>query len=217
MITTVVIASNDEKIAEFAQSCFKSSFFRVYITNDVVGVELGGALKNVFAIGAGILAGLGYGNNSIAALVTRGCHELRQLATQVGGRPETLSGLSGLIILFFQNPRFIFFFLFFLFLPGIGDLMLTCFGSLSRNRTVGVRLGEGETLQHILDTSLEVAEGVPTTTAALKLLQKHGLNLPIMTTVAAVLHSEVTPVEAVSQLMALPAGHEESQTGNLQK
>uniref|UniRef100_A0A7S4UAW0 Glycerol-3-phosphate dehydrogenase [NAD(+)] n=1 Tax=Paramoeba aestuarina TaxID=180227 RepID=A0A7S4UAW0_9EUKA len=192
MVTSVVVASTNPEIAELVQNCFKSSFFRVYVTDDVVGVELGGALKNVFAIGAGMLAGLGFGMNSIAALVTRGCHELRQLVIKVGGRPETLSGLSG-----------------------IGDLMLTCFGSSSRNRTVGVRLGQGETLQHILDTSLEVAEGVPTTSAALKLLKKHELTLPLMTAIAAVLHGELKPQDALAKMMALPAGHEESHTTEL--
>lgn len=180
-VTCVVVASEDENVAKFVQGMFSSSFFRVYISNDVVGVELGGALKNVFAIGAGILAGLGYGNNSIAALVTRGCHELRQIASVVGGRPETLSGLSG-----------------------IGDLMLTCFGSLSRNRTVGFRLGQGETLEQIINSSVEVAEGIPTTQAAQRLMEKHHLNLPIIRAIAAAINGEMTPKECVAALMMLP-------------
>ena len=185
-LTSVVIASDKQEVATFVQEMFSSPFFRVYTTDDVRGVEIGGALKNVFAIGAGAVAGLGYGNNSVAALVTRGCHELRQVATRIGARPETLSGLSG-----------------------IGDLMLTCFGSLSRNRTVGFRLGQGETLEHILETSLEVAEGIPTTTAALKLLQKHELSLPLMTAIAGVVEGRLDAKEAVTKLMSLPAGHEE--------
>lgn len=184
--TAVVIASRDQHLAETFQRLFASKWLRVYTASDVVGVEVGGALKNVIAIAAGIAEGLGLGMNSMAALVTRGCSEMKRLAMAMGARPETLAGLSG-----------------------IGDLMLTCFGSLSRNRTVGVRLGKGETIQQILDSTAEVAEGVPTSAATVQLTEKLGLNLPIFKVVNDVVKGELEPRRAVEILMTLPLGEED--------
>mmetsp|Transcript_32939 Transcript_32939/g.92243 ORF Transcript_32939/g.92243 Transcript_32939/m.92243 type:complete len:351 (+) Transcript_32939:99-1151(+) len=188
--TALVVASESPDVSKLVQDMFSSDVVRVYTSDDVLGVELGGALKNVFAIGAGIAAGLDLGNNTIAAFVTRGCHELRMIAMAVGAKPETLSGLSG-----------------------IGDLMLTCFGSLSRNRTVGYRLGQGETLEQIIETSVEVAEGIPTTAAAVKLLDKYNLDLPIIRTVAGILSGKITAKEGVPLLMRLPLTDEATSPG----
>jgi len=179
--TLAVVASTDLVLAEKVQKLFSSEDLRVYTTDDVIGVEVGGALKNVFAIAAGICEGLGLGNNTIAALATRGCSEMRKLAVAMGAREKTLAGLTG-----------------------IGDLMLTCFGNLSRNRTVGKRLGEGEKLEDILATMKEVAEGVPTTGAALKLCNKYKLDLPIIKLMAEVVQGTTEPRDAVKLLMTLP-------------
>jgi len=148
-----------------------------------------GALKNVFAIAAGCATGLGLGLNSKAMLVTRGCSEMTKIALRMGAKAETLSGLAG-----------------------IGDLMLTCFGSLSRNQTVGRRLGEGESLTQILESMGEVVEGVATTPAALKLANKFGIDVPIITAVNQVLNGHVTPREALLRLMTLPTGPETEYT-----
>jgi len=164
--TGVVMASKTLELANTAAELFRSPYLRVYPCDDVIGVEIGGALKNIFAIGAGVVEGMGLGLNSTALLVTRGCNEMKKLSIAHGARPETLSGLSG-----------------------IGDLMLTCFGKASRNRTVGCRLGKGETLQQILDTSKEVAEGVATAPAAAKLVR----NLK--------LESEFPMIIAISELL----------------
>lgn len=143
---------------ENIQSLFASPSFRVYTTDDVVGVEVGGALKNVFAIAAGMSEGLGLGTNTLAALVTRGCSEMTRLAVKMGARPETVAGKANVVLLVIiencLNSHDTC-----SGLSGIGDLMLTCFGSLSRNRTVGKRLGSGESLENILNTMEEVAEG----------------------------------------------------------
>lgn len=185
--TAVVVASVDSVTRERVQRLFASPSFRVYTTDDVVGVEIGGALKNVFAIAAGMSEGLGLGTNTLAALVTRGCSEMTRLAVKMGARPDTVSGLSG-----------------------IGDLMLTCFGSLSRNRTVGKRLGSGESLESILATMEEVAEGVATTPAACKLAEQYGLDLPIIKAVAAILRGDLQAREAVLHLMTLPLSDEKT-------
>jgi len=153
----------------------------VYTSSDVVGVEVGGALKNIYAIAAGMAEGMGFKLNTAALLVTRGCSEMRKLAVTLGAKPATLSGLSG-----------------------IGDLMLTCFGAASRNRSVGVRLGKGEKLDDILASMPEVAEGVPTAAAALKLMKKLGLDLPLTTAVGEVLQGKYTPKERLGFLMTLP-------------
>ena len=176
-----MVASTDQELAERVQNLFASSFLRVYTSNDVVGVEIGGALKNVFAIGAGMIDGLGFGLNTRAAMVTRGCSEMRKLGIAMGAEPLTMAGLAG-----------------------IGDLMLTCYGTLSRNRQVGFRLGQGETLQDIMSSMSEVAEGVYTTPAALRLAEKHHLDLPIIKSVASVLEGRQTPLDAIKELMERP-------------
>ncbi len=155
--TAVVVASRDEATAMIAQDIFQTPAFRVYTNTDVVGVELGGALKNVVAIAAGVTAGLGYGHNTMAALITRGLAEITRLGVAVGAEKATFYGLAG-----------------------VGDLVLTCTGSLSRNRTVGYRLGQGETLEDILSDMTAVAEGVKTTEAARELAHRHGVEMPII-------------------------------------
>jgi len=182
----VVVASRDEKLAEEVQMLFANKSLRVYTTTDVIGVEVGGALKNIFAIGAGMVDGMGFGFNSMAALVTRGCSEMRKLALAMGADAVTIAGLAG-----------------------IGDLMLTCYGALSRNRTVGYRLGKGESLQEIMDSMSEVAEGVYTTPAAVRLAEKHGLELPIIAAVASVLDGSCKPRDAVKKLMERPQTKED--------
>eukprot|EP01094_Clydonella_sp_ATCC50884_P012783 TRINITY_DN23066_c0_g1_i1.p1 TRINITY_DN23066_c0_g1~~TRINITY_DN23066_c0_g1_i1.p1 ORF type:complete len:350 (-),score=114.82 TRINITY_DN23066_c0_g1_i1:187-1236(-) len=183
--TSVVAASEQAELAVQVQRLFVSKSLRVYTSTDVVGVEVGGALKNVFALAAGMAEGLGYGYNTMAMLVTRGCAEMRRLAERMGADPHTLAGLSG-----------------------IGDLMLTCYGSLSRNRTVGFRLGSGETLQEILDSMKEVVEGIATAKAAVTLAKNYDLDLPIVFTVAAIIKGELEAKEAVHRLMSIPMGSE---------
>jgi len=189
MPTGFVIASTDEHVTQRVQQLFTSPNVRAYTSDDVVGVEIGGALKNVFAIAAGVASGIGLGLNSKAMLVTRGCSEMTRIAIKIGAKQETLAGLSG-----------------------IGDLMLTCFGNLSRNQTVGFRLGQGESIKAILDSMSEVAEGVATTPAALKLAQKYRINCPIISSVNQLLSGEMTAKELVSHLMSLPTGPESEYT-----
>lgn len=179
--TGVVVASHSAALAESVQKLFSSKILRVYTSSDVIGVELAGALKNVFAIAAGIVSGAGLGYNSVTGLVSRGIFEMRQLSLAMGARPETISGLAG-----------------------VGDLMLTCFGALSRNRSVGVRLGQGEKLADIIASMNEVAEGVPTTAVALQLSEKYGLDLPIIRTVHKVIQGEITTRQALEDLMSRP-------------
>ncbi len=176
--TAVVVASVDPVAAAAVQDRLKGPTFRLYDSDDVAGVEIGGALKNVIAIAAGAVEGLGLGHNAMAALITRGLVEISRLACAEGGRRDTLSGLSGL-----------------------GDLTLTCTGDLSRNRRVGIELGRGRTLPDILSETRMVAEGVRTTHAALALGARHGLELPIAAQMAAVLDARVSPREAVEALM----------------
>ncbi len=154
--TTAVIASTDPDFAEEMQQALSCESFRLYSSDDVTGVEIGGSLKNVIAIASGVLEGLGLGSNTMAALVTRGLHEMRRLGIALGGRPETFAGLAGL-----------------------GDLVLTCTGSLSRNRGVGVALGQGRKLEEILDDTKFVAEGVKTCRSAKSLAERHGVEMPI--------------------------------------
>lgn len=158
---------------------------RVYTSNDVIGTEVGGALKNVIAIGAGICAGMNLGLNTMAMLITRGTSEMMKLALRMGAQPTTLSGLSG-----------------------IGDLILTCYGPLSRNRTVGKLLGEGKTMEEVAKLQVEVAEGVFTAAAAAKLCEKLNLDLPIIQAIAAVLAGKVSAQDAVKKLMMIPVGPE---------
>ena len=139
--------------------------------DDVVGVEVGGALKNIYAIGAGIVEGAGFGYNPTAMVVTRGLNEIKRLAVALGAQPSTLSGLSG-----------------------VGDLMLTCFGPASRNRSVGVRIGKGETLEDIKQSMKEVAEGVPTILAGRQLAQKLNLQLPLMEAIYAMVYVKLCPL-----------------------
>ena len=179
--TAVLAASTDPVAAESVQQRFRGPAFRLYASDDVVGVEIGGALKNVIAIAAGVVEGTGLGHNAMSALITRGLVEISRLAMAEGGRRDTLAGLSGL-----------------------GDLVLTCTGSLSRNRHVGLELGRGRTLGDVLDEMRMVAEGVRTTAAALALGARHGIELPITAQMAGVLDGERTPREAVEALMLRP-------------
>lgn len=176
--TAVVVASSDAAAAIRVQSALKGPTLRLYASDDVPGVEFGGAFKNVIAIAAGVVEGLALGHNALAALITRGLVEMSRLACAEGGRRDTLSGLSGL-----------------------GDLVLTCTGDLSRNRRVGIELGRGRTLESVLSETPMVAEGVRTTHAALALGQRHGVELPIAAHMAAVLDRTVSPREAVEMLM----------------
>jgi glycerol-3-phosphate dehydrogenase (NAD(P)+) len=176
--TAVVIASEDKTVAAAVQAEFSGPALRLYTNSDVVGVEVGGAVKNVVAIAAGVCAGLGLGANTIAALVTRGLAEITRLAVALGGQRETLAGLAGL-----------------------GDLVLTATGSLSRNRALGVELGKGRPLADILAGTRMVAEGVGTTAAALALARRHGLEMPIAAQMQAVLHEGRAPQDAIRELM----------------
>ena len=180
--TAVTAAFSDLHIAILVQQEFSSETLRLYTSTDVIGVELGGALKNVIAIAAGIAAGVGLGYNSTAGLITRGIAEITRLAVACGGRRETLGGLSG-----------------------IGDLVLTCTGSLSRNRTVGEALGHGRKLPEILESlGGKVAEGVRTTRAALGLARKHGVEMPITEQMELILDEGKEPREAIRELMLRP-------------
>lgn len=180
--TAVTVAFSDGEIARFIQQEFGSETLRLYTSTDVIGVELGGALKNVIAIAAGVAVGMGLGHNSTAALITRGIAEITRLAVACGGRRETLSGLSG-----------------------VGDLVLTCTGSLSRNRTVGQALGEGRKLPEILESlDGKVAEGVLTTRAALGLAREQGIEMPITEQMALILEEGKDPREAIRELMLRP-------------
>ncbi len=175
--TAAVAASENTASARLVQELFHRPSFRVYTSADVIGVELGGALKNVIAIGAGVCDGLGFGDNSKAALVTRAIVEMRRLGTACGANPETFAGLSGL-----------------------GDLVVTCFSPLSRNRTLGERLGRGEKLAEILAKSVTVAEGYPTARAAWQLAQRHGLSTPVIDEVYAMLYAGKEVAQAVRDL-----------------
>jgi glycerol-3-phosphate dehydrogenase (NAD(P)+) len=176
--TALVIASEDQDLVRQIQTSFSGPTFRAYGSCDPTGVEIGGALKNVIAIGAGISDGLGLGHNAVAALITRGLAELTRLAVAVGANAETMSGLAGL-----------------------GDLVLTCTGDLSRNRQVGLKLAAGLELGSILASTPMVAEGVTTTSVALKLAARHGVDLPIAAEMHAVLTLGRSPAEAIKRLM----------------
>jgi glycerol-3-phosphate dehydrogenase (NAD(P)+) len=180
-----VAASADVDAAARVQGAFAGGRLRVYTTEDVVGVAVGGALKNVIAIAAGCSDGLGCGSNARAALVTRGLHEIGRLATRLGGNPLTLAGLAGL-----------------------GDLVLTCTGELSRNRTVGLALARGETLAAITARLGQVAEGVGTAHLGDELARRLGVAMPITTQVAALLSGRCSPAEAVSELLSREQGPE---------
>ncbi len=180
--TAVTVAFSDLDIAALIQQEFSSATLRLYTSTDVTGVELGGALKNVIAIAAGVAAGMGLGYNSAAALMTRGIAEITRLAVACGGQRETLAGLSG-----------------------VGDLVLTCTGSLSRNRTVGEALGQGRKLPEILESlGGKVAEGVRTTRAALGLARQYGIEMPITEQMELILDEGKDPREAIKELMLRP-------------
>jgi glycerol-3-phosphate dehydrogenase (NAD(P)+) len=183
--TAILAASADSNAATVVQERFRGPAFRLYASDDVTGVEIGGALKNVIAIAAGVVDGTGLGHNAMAALITRGLAEISRLACAAGGRRDTLAGLSGL-----------------------GDLVLTCTGDLSRNRHVGIELGRGRPLQDVLASMHMVAEGVRTTGAALALGARHGIELPITAQMAAVLDGRRTPREALETLMVRPQRQE---------
>jgi glycerol-3-phosphate dehydrogenase (NAD(P)+) len=176
--TAVVVASATNAAVEHVQAEFRSAALRLYGSNDVVGVEIGGALKNVIAIAAGVVEGKGLGHNALAALITRGLAEITRLAVALGAQRETLAGLAGL-----------------------GDLVLTCTGELSRNRHVGVELAHGRGLAEILASTKMIAEGVRTTRAALALGAQHGIELPIAAKMAEVLDGHQEPKAAVFELM----------------
>ncbi|MGB5811296.1 MAG: NAD(P)H-dependent glycerol-3-phosphate dehydrogenase [Polyangiales bacterium] len=179
--TAVCVAGRDGGMVSRAQSAFTTGLFRVYSTEDVIGVELGGALKNVVAIAAGIADGLGFGHNTRAGLITRGLAEISRLAIAMGANPLTLAGLAGM-----------------------GDLVLTCTGDLSRNRNVGLQLGQGKSLDEILGSMQMVAEGVRTTRSANALSEKIGVEMPITQEVYAMLYDGKPALEAVGDLMKRP-------------
>ncbi|MEA3188008.1 MAG: glycerol-3-phosphate dehydrogenase [Chthoniobacter sp.] len=178
MPTAVVVGCAQESVAERLQQIFSAENFRAYTSGDVAGIELGGALKNVLAIAAGVSDGLGFGDNSKAALVTRSLAELTRLGVALGGQRETFQGLSG-----------------------VGDLMVTCFSRHSRNRGVGERLGRGETLAQIAESMSMVAEGVPTAKSALECAVRLDVKVPIIEQVNAILFEEKSPRHAMSELL----------------
>ena len=177
--TAVTLASRDEDKAVAVQDLFQNEHFRLYTQSDVIGTELGGSLKNVIALAAGISDGLGLGDNARAALLTRSLAEISRLTHKLGGEPETLSGLAG-----------------------VGDLILTCTGDLSRNRTVGLQIGRGQSLSEVLSGMRSVAEGVRTTKAAVDLAGSHGVEMPIAVAVYSILYEDVEPRQALARLMA---------------
>ncbi|HKD52085.1 MAG TPA: NAD(P)H-dependent glycerol-3-phosphate dehydrogenase [Candidatus Acidoferrum sp.] len=183
--TAVVLAAQDAGLANRLQEEFSGPSFRLYTNDDVLGVELAGAMKNVIAIAAGAGQGLGLGSNPLAALITRGLAEMMRLAAALGARPETLGGLAGL-----------------------GDLVLTCTGALSRNRYVGVELGKGRKLAAILAEMRMVAEGVDTAAPLLALAREHGIDMPITEQVDAILHRGQSPRDAIREIMDRPLKRE---------
>jgi glycerol-3-phosphate dehydrogenase (NAD(P)+) len=184
--TTISVASADPELSGRVQETFSDANFRLYRNDDVIGVELGGSVKNVIAIAAGVVDGLGYGHNTVAGLITRGLAEMTRLTVACGGRAETMSGLSGL-----------------------GDLVLTCTGGLSRNRSVGVELGKGRKLEEIIaGMHGMVAEGVLTTNAAVGLARSVNVEMPIITQMHAILQHGKEPGEAIQELMNRPLTQE---------
>ena len=186
--TALVAASDDDAAVVLVQAEFRGPQFRLYGTADMVGVEIGASLKNIIAIAAGVVESLGLGHNAMSALITRGLAEIARLSCAMGGQRDTPAGLSGL-----------------------GDLVLTCTGSLSRNRHVGIELGRGRSLDDILASMRMVAEGVNTTAAALALGEKHGVELPIAAQMAEVLAGRKSPRGAVGDLMLRPQRGERDQ------
>ncbi len=176
--TVVAVASGNQKTAAFVQHIFATPYFRVYTNNDMIGVELGGSVKNVIAIASGIIDGLSLGLNTRAALITRGLTEMRRLGLKLGANPRTFAGIAG-----------------------VGDLVLTCTGDISRNHTVGKKIGEGMKLNEILSEMRMVAEGVKTAKSVYNLSRKLGVEMPISHEVYHVLYDDIAPKEAVHRLM----------------
>jgi glycerol-3-phosphate dehydrogenase (NAD(P)+) len=176
--TALVVSSDDKDSAATVQAAFSGATFRLYTNHDPVGVEIGGAVKNVVAIGAGVCHGLGMGSNALAALITRGLAEITRLALALGGEARTLAGLAGL-----------------------GDLLLTCSGTLSRNRSVGIELSSGRTLAEIVGSMNMVAEGIETTKATVDLARRHAVEMPIAEQMHAMLFEGRSPKEAIRRLM----------------
>lgn len=176
--TAIVSASKSRETATLVQNLFMTPYFRVYANLDIVGVELGGALKNIIAVAAGICDGAGFGDNTKAALITRGLVEINRLGVKMGAKPDTFAGLSGM-----------------------GDLIVTCMSRHSRNRYVGEQIGKGRTLQEVLDEMVMVAEGVKTTASAFELSQKEGIEMPITEQVYKTLFEGKPPAEAMRNLM----------------
>lgn len=183
--TAVTVASKDKDVAVFVQRVFATPFFRVYTNNDMIGVELGGSVKNVIAIAAGIIDGLGLGLNTRAALITRGLAEIRRLGLTLGANPRTFTGLAG-----------------------VGDLILTCTGDLSRNHTVGRKIGQGRRLKEILSEMRMVAEGVKTAKSVYNLSRKLGVEMPICHEIYRILYEDLPPKDAVYRLMTRDLRHE---------
>jgi glycerol-3-phosphate dehydrogenase (NAD(P)+) len=177
--TCVVIGAKDPEIAQRLQKAFSAPYFRAYTNDDVAGIELGGALKNVYALAAGVCDGLGLGDNAKAALLTRALVELGRIGSAMGGRRETFMGLGG-----------------------VGDLMVTCFSRHSRNRSVGERLGKGERLVHIVSSMQMIAEGVPATYSAHECARKLGIDAPIVEHTKLILDGAMTPAAALTQLLS---------------
>jgi glycerol-3-phosphate dehydrogenase (NAD(P)+) len=176
--TALVVASHNKQLTAEVQAAFSGPTFRLYASQDPIGVEIGGSIKNVVAIGAGVLHGLGLGHNPVAALITRGLAEMTRLAEAMGGRARTLSGLAGL-----------------------GDLVLTCTGELSRNRMVGIELAHGRSLDEIVGSMRMVAEGIKTTNAAVDLARRYCVEMPISEQMFQMLHFGLSPREAIQRLM----------------
>lgn len=179
MPTTCVVGAKDKKTAEYVQNIFMSPFFRVYTSPDIVGIEVGAALKNVVALAAGIADGLGYGDNTKAALITRGIAEIARLGMAMGGKYETFAGLSG-----------------------IGDLIVTCASMHSRNRRAGILIGQGKTMQEAMDEVKMVVEGVYSAKAAMELSKKYDIEMPIISEVNAVLFENKSAKDALADIMA---------------
>ncbi len=182
MPTAVTAAAASAETAEVVQATFRAPTFRVYTSTDLIGVELGGAVKNVIAIAAGVSDGLGFGSSSRAALITRGVAEVARLVAKLGGDPQTVSGLSG-----------------------VGDMVLTCTGDLSRNRTVGLRIGRGERLDDILSSMKMVAEGVRNSISVCALARRAGVELPIAEQIRLMLHEDKPAYQVVGDLMSRQA------------
>lgn len=183
--TAVTVASDSREVAQEIQQIFSTEYFRIYTSTDVIGVEMGGALKNIIALAAGIIDGLGLGHNTRAALITRGLAEMSRLGTSLGAHPLTFLGLAG-----------------------VGDLILTCTGDLSRNRTVGYQLGQGKKLAEILAEMKMVAEGVKTTRSVYNLVKQQGVDMPICQQMYRILYEDQPPERALAEMMQRELKHE---------